>query len=76
MLPYPIAGSPGIRNQTPRADARAEARRRSRSESVETGFCERHAINARCRITMQSATYAEIYADMPTLCLDAPASAK
>ena len=25
---------------------------------------------------MQSATYVEIHADMPTLCLDAPASAK
>jgi hypothetical protein len=47
----------GIRNQTPRADDGREARRRSKSESVETGFCERHAINARCRIAMQSATY-------------------
>ena len=26
-----------------------------------------HAINARCRIAMQSATYAEICADIPTL---------
>jgi hypothetical protein len=37
---------------------------------------ERHAINAPCRIEMQSTTYAEIYADMPTLYLDTPASAK
>jgi len=46
----------GPRNQTPRADDGREARRRSKSESVETGVCERHAINARCRIAMQSAT--------------------
>jgi hypothetical protein len=45
-----------------------------RSESV--GSFERHAINAPCRIEMQSTTYAEIYADMPTLYLDTPASAK
>jgi hypothetical protein len=55
---------------------RADARRRSKSESVETGFCEWHAINARRRIAMQSASYGEIYADVPTQCLDAPASAK
>jgi hypothetical protein len=41
---------PGCRQSTPRADAQAEARRRSKSESAETGFCERHAINSRCRI--------------------------
>jgi len=39
-------------------------------------LCERRAINARGRVAMQSATYAEIHADTPTLCLDAAASAK
>ena len=36
-----------IRNQTPRADARAEARRRSKSESVETGFLRNGAGSTR-----------------------------
>jgi hypothetical protein len=58
------------------ADAQADARLRSKSENVETGVCETARDQSRCRIAMQSASYAEIYADMPTLCLDTPASTK
>jgi hypothetical protein len=34
-------------------------------------FLRPHAINARCRIAMRSANFAQIYTDVPTLCPDA-----
>ena len=58
------------------ADARANARRRSRSESVEAGFAKRHAINRAAGSQCSQLLTAEICADTPTLRLDAPASAK
>jgi hypothetical protein len=43
---------------------------------LDTGFGETARDQRACGIAMQSATYAEIHTDMPTLCLDTPASAK
>ena len=66
----------GIRNSTPRADARAGPGAAPNRRAWKQVSAKRRGINARCRIAMQSAIYAEIYADMPTLCLDARASAQ
>jgi hypothetical protein len=70
------AGSAAPNNQTPRADDGRRPGAAPDPESVQTGFGERHAMNARAGSPYSQLLTAEIHADVPMLCLDAPASAK
>jgi hypothetical protein len=74
--PIQSAGWPGPRNQTPRADdgrrPGAAPNRRAWKQVSANGTRSTRAAGSPC----SPASYGEIYADVPTQCLDAPASAK
>jgi hypothetical protein len=69
-------GSPGCRAATPRADDGRRPGAVPDRRAWKQVLFKRYAISAHCRIAMQSGTHRRVPADMPTLCLDAPASAK